>query len=105
MMSDYFTKASEAHVRREKLKARELRASQWWRNQLGLGLCHYCEKRFSREELTMDHVIPIVRGGKSIKSNVVVSCKPCNSKKKYLTPVEMTMLAMKAAKSTSEDES
>jgi 5-methylcytosine-specific restriction protein A len=32
----------------------------------------------------MDHLIPIIRGGHSDRSNVVVSCKACNSKKGYL---------------------
>jgi 5-methylcytosine-specific restriction endonuclease McrA len=36
----------------------------------------------------MDHIVPIVRGGKSSKSNVVPCCKACNTKKKYLLPSE-----------------
>jgi 5-methylcytosine-specific restriction protein A len=84
-----FTPADPQHVAREKAKARELRASQWWRNQLGTGVCYYCSQKFDKQELTMDHVIPIIRGGKSTKSNVVVCCKSCNSEKKYLTPFEM----------------
>lgn len=31
----------------------------------------------------MDHIVPIVRGGKSTKGNVVPACKECNAKKKY----------------------
>ena len=30
----------------------------------------------------MDHVVPIGRGGKSTKGNVVISCKDCNNAKK-----------------------
>jgi 5-methylcytosine-specific restriction protein A len=90
-MQDFFEKASEAHIRREKNLARELRNSQWWRNQIGTGVCYYCNEKCSKDELTMDHVIPIVRGGRSTRSNVVVACKTCNSKKKYHTPVELTM--------------
>jgi 5-methylcytosine-specific restriction protein A len=90
-MSDtYFTPASPEHVAREKAKARELRQSQWWRNQIGKGICYYCEQKFSKEFLTMDHVIPVIRGGLSARSNVVVCCKECNSKKQHMTPVEMT---------------
>jgi 5-methylcytosine-specific restriction protein A len=85
----YFTPADDVHQNRERAKAKELRASQWWRNQLGQGICYYCENKFSKAELTMDHVIPVVRGGKSTKSNVVVCCKACNNKKKYKTPVEV----------------
>jgi hypothetical protein len=36
----------------------------------------------------MDHIAPIVRGGKSTKGNVVPACKECNTRKKYLFPVE-----------------
>lgn len=90
-MSEYFEKADEAHIKREKAKARVLRNSQWWRNQLGLGICYYCNEKFKKEQLTMDHVVPIIRGGKSTRANAVVCCKDCNSKKKYFTPVEITM--------------
>lgn len=41
--------------------------------------CVYCGA--SDVELTMDHVIPIVRGGPHSKENVVPSCRPCNSRK------------------------
>jgi 5-methylcytosine-specific restriction endonuclease McrA len=36
----------------------------------------------------MDHLVPIARGGRSIAGNVVPACKDCNSKKKYLLPME-----------------
>lgn len=83
-----FIPVSEEHLRREKAKARELRQSQWWKNLRGRGVCHYCKERFPAKTLTMDHVIPISRGGLSIKSNIVPCCKECNNKKKYLLPVE-----------------
>lgn len=90
-MDFYFEKADEAHVRRERAKARELRASQWWKQQIGTGVCYYCQQKFEKADLTMDHLVPIIRGGKSTKSNVVVSCKPCNNEKKYFTPAEMIL--------------
>lgn len=83
--------ASESHVRRERAKARELRASQWWRQQLGPGLCFHCGEKFSKSELTMDHLLPISRGGKSTKRNVVASCRPCNSKKRNWTRSELSL--------------
>ena len=43
--------------------------------------CQYCGKNFSREDLTIDHVIPKSRGGKSNWTNVVLACGPCNAKK------------------------
>lgn len=36
----------------------------------------------------MDHLIPLVRGGKSTKNNLVPACKECNMKKKYALPWE-----------------
>lgn len=36
----------------------------------------------------MDHIVPIIRGGKSVKNNVAVVCKECNNAKKYLLPME-----------------
>lgn len=41
--------------------------------------CQYCGKR--SRELTLDHVIPRSRGGKSTWENLVASCKSCNGKK------------------------
>jgi 5-methylcytosine-specific restriction enzyme A len=36
----------------------------------------------------MDHIVPIIRGGKTTKGNVAVVCKECNNNKKYLLPME-----------------
>ena len=72
----------------EREKARELRASQWWKNQIASGKCHYCGRTFKPSELTMDHVIPVARGGKSDRHNVVPCCKECNSAKKARLAVE-----------------
>jgi 5-methylcytosine-specific restriction endonuclease McrA len=86
---DYFIiEVSEQEIKREKEKARELRKTQWWKNRVAKGICHYCGGTFSPAELTMDHLVPIVRGGKSSRGNVVPACKGCNSKKKYMLPLE-----------------
>ncbi len=84
-------KKDPKHVARERAKAKELRKSEWWKQQLARGVCHYCGKTFPPEELTMDHILPVVRGGKSVKSNCVPCCKECNNDKKYLTPAELIM--------------
>lgn len=81
--------ASAAEIRREKEKARQLRNSQWWKNRRAEGICHYCKRKFPPRELTMDHIVPISRGGKSTKGNIVPCCKECNSRKKYHLPLEM----------------
>ena len=79
---------SEKEIRREKEKARSLRRTHWWNNKTQKGVCHYCRRQVGREQLTMDHVVPLSRGGKSKKGNIVPACKECNSKKKYLLPIE-----------------
>ena len=84
-------KKDPAHIKREREKARQLRKSDWWARQLQQGICHYCGKSFPADELTMDHVLPVVRGGKSVKSNCVPCCKGCNNDKKFLTPAEMIL--------------
>ena len=78
----------DAHVRREREKARALRATAWWRAQLARGICHYCGRTFPPSELTMDHVVPVVRGGRSERGNVVPCCRACNASKGCLTPAE-----------------
>ncbi|CAI2717684.1 HNH endonuclease [Nitrospina watsonii] len=78
-------------VEREKQKAKALRQTAWWHSQLDRGVCHYCGETFAKKDLTMDHLLPLARGGKSTKGNVVVACKPCNSEKKYYTPAEMIL--------------
>jgi 5-methylcytosine-specific restriction endonuclease McrA len=88
-MMDYFTiDVPDEQVRKERDKARELRRSQWWKNRIARGVCHFCGQKFPPAELTMDHLVPVGRGGRSTRGNVVPACKECNSRKKYLLPME-----------------
>jgi len=79
---------SDKELQAEKLKAKALKKTQWWQSQLSRGICYYCKKKFTKDQLTMDHIVPLIRGGKTKKGNVVVACKECNNKKKYLLPIE-----------------
>ena len=59
--------------------------------------CQYCST--TSQTLTIDHIIPKSRGGKTTWNNVVVACKPCNLKKSDKTPEEIGFyLAKKPAK-------
>ncbi len=78
----------EEDLKWERQKARTLRDSQWWKRRLAKGACHYCNRPTPAKALTMDHVVPVSRGGKSTKGNVVPCCKECNSAKKQLLPME-----------------
>lgn len=92
----------DAHMRREREKARILRASQWWHQQIQPGVCAYCKKQVGAENLTMDHVVPVARGGCSTKSNVVPACKTCNNKKTYRTPAEDILAQLEAEEPSTE---
>jgi len=88
-MTDFFiTELTEQDIRRERDRGRDLRRSRWWQNRLARGICHYCGGTFPPGELTMDHLVPVARGGKSTPGNVVPACRECNSRKKYLLPME-----------------
>lgn len=79
----YHYEMNELALKREKDAARDLRKSRWWQNKIATSPpCYYCSKTLSKNECTMDHVVPLVRGGKSTKGNVVVACKACNNSKK-----------------------
>jgi 5-methylcytosine-specific restriction endonuclease McrA len=41
----------------------------------------YCEYCGATENLTMDHIIPIARGGQHTLSNLTVACQKCNCSK------------------------
>ncbi|MBX9693076.1 MAG: HNH endonuclease [Cyanobacteria bacterium] len=51
--------------------------------------CQYCGKK--HWDLTLDHIQPSSRGGKSTWENLVAACHRCNSKKGDKTPVEAGM--------------
>ena len=87
MIPDYEI-ISEQDIRREKEKARHMRQSGWWMRKIQKGICHYCRREVGMAHLTMDHVVPLSRGGKSRKGNIVPACKECNNKKKSLLPIE-----------------
>lgn len=42
------------------------------------GKCVYC----GEPATTMDHIIPIIKGGKTVPGNIVPACRSCNSSKK-----------------------
>ncbi len=90
MSSDFYSLDSidEALIRVERSKARALRKSRWWQQKTSSGTCWYCGQKVGYHNLTMDHVIPLSRGGRSTKDNLVPSCKECNTKKKSSLPVE-----------------
>jgi 5-methylcytosine-specific restriction endonuclease McrA len=53
--------------------------------------CQYCGKKYSTEELNLDHVVPTSKGGKTCWENVVCSCLTCNVKKGSRIPEEASI--------------
>lgn len=53
--------------------------------------CQYCGRRRPTSELSIDHVIPRSRGGKTSWENCVIACIPCNVSKGYRTLAEAGM--------------
>lgn len=53
--------------------------------------CQYCGKRHPKDELTLDHIVPRSRGGRTTWENIVCCCIPCNLKKGGRTPAEAHM--------------
>lgn len=49
------------------------------------GHCFYCP---STEDLTVEHLIPVSRGGVTSVGNIVLGCRPCNSRKGSKTLTE-----------------
>ena len=64
--------------------------------------CQYCGVKVGKthselhrklivNDLTLDHIFPVSRGGKTVPENLVTSCKPCNQRKADRTPEEARM--------------
>lgn len=54
-------------------------------------ICGYCGLRFDERDLTIEHILPVSRGGRHEWSNVVTACRPCNTRKASRTPEEAGM--------------
>jgi 5-methylcytosine-specific restriction endonuclease McrA len=43
--------------------------------------CYICDKILTLEKITIDHVVPIAKGGEASYSNLKVCCRSCNARK------------------------
>jgi 5-methylcytosine-specific restriction endonuclease McrA len=53
--------------------------------------CQYCKKKLTEKRLTIDHVVPVSRGGRHEWTNVVAACSACNNRKGSRTPEQANM--------------
>jgi 5-methylcytosine-specific restriction endonuclease McrA len=80
--ADPSRKIAASHARRAgaPLRAADVRQLQ----ASGDGICSYC----LRPGTSVDHVVPLSRGGGNEPDNLVLACGSCNSKKGQRTPLE-----------------
>jgi len=56
--------------------------------------CQYCGKSPTKKNTTIDHVIPVSKGGETSYENCVTACYKCNNRKnnKLLSQIDMKLL-------------
>ena len=68
------------------------------------GRCQYCGVLVRDKDATLDHVLPLCRGGsKRAWDNLVLACKRCNHKKGGHTPDEAGMTLRRQPKPLSQE--
>jgi 5-methylcytosine-specific restriction endonuclease McrA len=60
--------------------------------------CQYCGRKCPTEDLTFDHVIPVVKGGGKTWNNIVTCCFQCNHRKGGHTAEEVGMRLIRTPK-------
>jgi 5-methylcytosine-specific restriction endonuclease McrA len=88
------TKNANRDARMKGAPIRDLTRAEWEAIKAAYDYrCVYCGIRPKR--LTMDHIVPLSKGGSHTKSNIVPACKSCNSRKgagEILVPIQMLLL-------------
>lgn len=59
--------------------------------------CRYCRGRVHRRNATLDHIIPVSKGGEHTEANLVLCCATCNSRKSDSTVLEILEWASQVA--------
>ncbi len=94
-MEDLNFEKRSAHIKAEKQKAKDLRKTPWWQKIRQSAQCYYCQQKLDYDAVTMDHIVPLSRGGFSKKGNIVAACKSCNTLKKDSTAVDLILQQLK----------
>ena len=61
------------------------------RNMDGVNKCEYCHLPLTSTTRTIDHLLPLSRGGVNAQTNLVLCCKTCNNAKADLTLAEFVV--------------
>ena len=80
----------DGYVHRRLTRVRFGKAQIWRRDG---NACAYCGRGLAglRGEVTVDHVVPVSRGGRTSWQNCVAACRACNNRKGDRTPEEAHM--------------
>lgn len=57
------------------------------------GMCRLCGTVLAETASTMDHIIPLSRGGEHTRANIQLACRSCNSRKRDKLMSELDWLA------------
>ena len=77
-----------SYIKKRRSGVRFSRAHVFMRDDF---MCQYCRTTLPAKQLTLDHVMPVVRGGETSWTNIVTCCAKCNQKKGSQTPAEAGM--------------
>ena len=90
MERNYYELNSQHLVRigAQRARVRTLKNTRWWKLKLQRALCDYCQKPTPASLLTLDHIVPLARGGDTRPGNCAASCHACNALKGLDTPVD-----------------
>lgn len=81
----------------QRARSRPLHRKEFFDKQQGI--CHYCKKVTVYDKWTLDHLIPVSRGGANALSNKIGCCQKCNQLKGCLTEPEFFNLNLSPSKS------
>jgi len=65
--------------------------------------CFYCLRELQRDNFYLDHLLPRSKGGQNYKSNLVASCRTCNTKKNTFEPSKSLLQNYRGSLLTQEE--
>jgi len=65
--------------------------------------CFYCLREIQRDDFYLDHLLPRIKGGQNYKTNLVASCRTCNTKKNATESEEFLLQVYRKGLITQEE--
>jgi hypothetical protein len=67
---------NNSNVKRSRKSSRDVRARII---ASGVTCCHWCKEPLTVDTATLEHIIPLKRGGLDNRNNVTIACQRCNN--------------------------